>query len=121
MQKRHQCIFASLLQLYSLTWGSAPHPGAVPPALFPGGRTEVVNVNLIPPGTDYLEQWNQLDFNLKRQFKVGRFEMLPSIDIFNLTNSSVVLTQFQAFGPSLGVPTSVLQGRFVKLSLLTRF
>ena len=31
------------------------------------------------------------------------------------------LTQFQAFGPSLGVPTSVLQGRFVKLSLLTRF
>ena len=94
---------------------------AVPPALFPGGRTEVVNVNLIPPGTDYLEQWNQLDFNLKRQFKVGRFEMLPSVDVFNLTNSSVVLTQFQAFGPSLGVPTSVLQGRFVKLSLLTRF
>jgi hypothetical protein len=94
---------------------------AVPPALFPGGRTEVVNVNLIAPGTDYLKQWNQVDINLKRQFKVGRFEMLPSIDVFNLTNASTVLTQFQTFGTALGTPTSVLQGRFVKLSVLTRF
>ena len=47
--------------------------------------------------------------------------MQPGLDIFNLTNTSVVLTQLQAFGPSLGTPTSTLQGRFVKLSVLTRF
>ena len=36
------------------------------PALFPGGRSEVVTINLIPPGTEYLKQWNQVDVNLKQ-------------------------------------------------------
>jgi hypothetical protein len=94
---------------------------AVPVNQFPGGRTEPVTVNLVPPGTRYLKQWNQVDINVKRIIRVGRFEMQPSLDIFNLINSSVVLTQLQAFGPSLGVPTSTLQGRFMKLSVLAKF
>lgn len=94
---------------------------AVPATLFPGGRTEPVNVNLIPPGTSYLPRWNQVDFNVKRPIRLGRYELQPTLDIFNLMNSSVVLTQIQAFGPALGVPTSTLQGRFVKLSVLVKF
>ena len=61
------------------------------------------------------------DVVTKKIVRVGRSEMQPSIDVFNLLNSSVVLTQLQAFGPSLGVPTSTLQGRFMKLSLLVKF
>jgi len=118
------------LSLVSLPGGSAGSIGyndylqvnwTPAPALFPGGRTQTVTVNLIPPGTQYLNQWNQVDINLKRTIKAGRFEMQPGLDIFNLTNASVVLTQLQAFGPSLGVPTSTLQGRFVKLSVLVKF
>jgi hypothetical protein len=118
------------LSFVSLPGGSAGSIGyndylavnwTVPPALFLGGRTETVTVNLVPPGTEYLKQWNQVDVNLKRIVRVGRLEMQPGLDIFNVTNSSVVLTQLQAFGPSLGVPTSTLQGRFMKLSVLVKF
>jgi hypothetical protein len=41
--------------------------------------------------------------------------------VFNLLNSSVVLSENQNFGPSLGAPTQVLQGRFIKLGGLIRF
>ena len=94
---------------------------AVPANLFPGGRTQAVTVALIPPGTSYLERWNQLDMNLKRSFRFGNVEMRPSVDVYNLLNSSVVLTELQAYGPTLGQPTSVLQGRFMKLGLMVRF
>ena len=93
----------------------------VPANLFPGGRTQLTTVNLIPPGTSYLPQWNQVDISLKKIIHSGRFQLLPTMDIYNLLNSAVVLTQNQAFGPSLGVPTSTLQGRFVKLSLLVKY
>jgi hypothetical protein len=94
---------------------------AVPPNVFPGGRTEPVTVSLVPPGTRYLERWNQVDINFKRSIRVGHVEMRPSVDIYNLLNSSVVLTELQTFGAALGRPTSMLQGRFVKLGALLKF
>jgi hypothetical protein len=94
---------------------------AVPPNLFPRGRTQPVTVPLIPPGTKYLERWNQVDVNLKRTIRVGGIEMLPSVDVYNVFNSSVVLTELQTFGPALGQPTSMLQGRFMKLGVLVKF
>lgn len=93
----------------------------VPPALFPGGRTETVNARLLAPGTRYLKRWNQLDITVKRAIKVGRFEVLPTIEVFNVFNSSVVLNQIQTFGPTLGFPTQTIQGRFVKLSGMFKF
>jgi outer membrane receptor protein involved in Fe transport len=94
---------------------------AVPANLFPGGRTEAVTVPLVAPGEKYLKRWNQVDINLKKSFTAGRFELRPSVDIYNLLNSSVVLTELQTFGATLGQPTSILQGRFVKLGLLAKF
>ena len=94
---------------------------AVPPALFPGGRTEAVSAHLIAPGTKYLKRWNQLDLTVKRSVRVGRFDMLPAFEIYNLLNSSVVLNENQNFGPALGTPSAVTQGRFVKLGALVKF
>jgi len=93
----------------------------VPPNLFPGGRTEVVTAALIPPGMKYLKRWNQLDITLKRAIRVRRFELQPAIEVYNLLNSSVVLNEIQTFGPTLGVPTQTMQGRFVKLGVLMKF
>lgn len=93
----------------------------VPPNLFPGGRTEVVTAALIPPGMKYLKRWNQLDITLKRVIRVRRFELQPAIEVYNLLNSSVVLNEIQTFGPTLGVPTQTMQGRFVKLGGLMKF
>ena len=94
---------------------------SVPANLFPGSRTAAVTVPLVPPGTKFLERWNQLDLNFKRVMRVGRYEIRPSVDLYNVLNSSVVLAELQQFGPTLGQPTSILQGRFMKLGMMFKF
>ena len=91
------------------------------PALCRGRRTEAVTAQLIAPGTEYLKRWNQLDINVKRSIGAGRLEFQPTLEICNLFNSSVVLNEIQTFGPSLGLPTQTLQGRFLKLSAMVTF
>ncbi len=103
------------------TWPGLMNNWAVPANLFPGGRTEVISMPLIAPGTQFLERWNQLDVSARRSFRVGRYEVQPALELYNLLNSSVVLNQNQNFGSSLGNATSTLQGRLVKLSALMRF
>jgi hypothetical protein len=93
----------------------------VPASLFPGGRTLAVAVPLVPPGSKLLERWNQLDVSVKRSFRVGRVAVQPTVEIFNLLNSSVVLSEIQTFGPLLGRPTSTIQGRLLKLGALAKF
>ena len=104
------------------------YPGAqlgvtwpVPANLFPMGRTQAVNVPLISPGTKFLERWNQLDFSIKKSLRVGRLDFRPQVEIFNVLNSSVVLTEIQTYGPSLGRPTATLQGRLVRAGAIVMF
>jgi hypothetical protein len=73
------------------------------------------------PGSRYLDRWNQLDFSLKRSFHVQRVHVDASLDMFNALNSSVVLTQNQNFGSSLGAPTSILQPRLFRISSTLKF
>lgn len=94
----------------------------VPAALFPGGRTEVVNLPLESPGVVYLDRWNQFDLSVRRNFKVGRYEFRPALELYNLTNNAVVLSQNNTFGTAANLsPLSVLQGRFAKISMLLKF
>jgi hypothetical protein len=111
-------VGASML---SYPGGILTNSWAVPPEVFPISRTEVVAVPLIAPGTQYLKRWNQLDLSIRRTFTFGRYQMQPALEMYNILNSSVVLNQNQNFGPSLGRPTSTLQGRLVKLSGLVKF
>jgi hypothetical protein len=91
-------------------------------ALFPNRqRTQPVNVPLIAPGTKYGDRWNQVDIGGKKIFRVGRAELQGSVDVFNALNSSAVLTQLQTFGPSLDRPTTLLQGRLLRLSGTVKF
>ena len=103
------------------TWPGLMNTWAVPAQLFPVSRTEVVSVPLIAPGTKFLDRWNQLDISVRRSFKVARYEIQPAFELFNLTNSNVVLGEVQTFGPTLGNATSTLQGRLFKLSAIVRF
>jgi hypothetical protein len=128
---RHEFKLAAA---YPLPWGvhaslsflSYPGQGLgvtwpVPANLFPGGRTQAVNVPLIPAGTKFLERWNQLDIAIKKSVRVGQFDLKPQVEIFNLLNSSVVLTEIQTYGPSLGRPTATLQGRLIRLGGIVTF
>ena len=93
---------------------------AVPLALLPN-KSATVTVPIIAPGTSYLPRWNQLDVHFTREIRAGRFAVRPTVEVFNLLNSSVVLNQNQTFGATLGRPTSTLQGRLVKLSAMIKF
>jgi hypothetical protein len=94
---------------------------SVPANLFPGGRTQSVTVNLVPPGSKYLERWNQLDLSVRRVFRFGKVRLDGALDIFNALNSNVVLTENQNFGSTLGQPQAVLQGRLLRISNQIKF
>ena len=96
--------------------GSLTVNWAVPANLFPGGRTRPVTVRLIPPGSQYLKRWNQLDLQLKRVFRSGKWQFEPGVDVYNVFNSNVVLVQNQNFGSALGEPQRILQGRLLRLT-----
>jgi len=76
---------------------------------------------LIPPGTKFQDRWNQLDVSVNKTFSRGRVKLRPKVEIFNVLNSSVVLSELQTFGTSLGRPSETLQGRFVKLGVSVTF
>jgi hypothetical protein len=94
---------------------------SVPAPLFPGGRTQSVNVDLVAPGEKYLERWNQLDVSLRKIFHVKKTRLDASVDIFNVTNSNVVLSEVTTYGPTLGNPTQILQPRLLRLSFNMKF
>jgi len=94
---------------------------AVPTNLFPGGRTQAVTVNLVPPGTKYLPRWNQLDLSIRRLFTIGKVRLDGALEIFNSLNSNVVLSENQNFGSALGQPQAVLQGRLLRVSSQIKF
>ncbi len=93
---------------------------AVPLTILPN-RSAPVTVPIIAPGTSYLERWNQVDVHVMREIKAGRLAVRPTLEVFNLTNSSVVLGQILTFGSALGRPASTLQGRLMKLSAMVKF
>jgi hypothetical protein len=101
--------------------GSSNVNWSVPANLFPGGRTRSVTVKLIPPGSKYLERWNQLDLQLKRVFSTGRVQFEPGIDIYNVFNGNVVLVENQNYGAQLGQPQRVLQGRLLRVTAQINF
>ena len=68
-----------------------------------------------------LKRWNQLDVSIKKNIKIGKTLVAPSLDFFNVLNSNVVLAQIQAFGSSLGQPTNILQPRLLRISAQIKF
>jgi hypothetical protein len=120
--------------LQSYAGAAVPVSWSVPASVFPGGRrtqavtlqTTVVGTgytgsSLSDPGSTYLPRWNQLDFSIRRVFKIKNVNVDGSLDMFNATNSSVVLSENQAFGSSLGAPLSILQPRLFRVSSTLKF
>ena len=94
----------------------------VPAALFPGGQTVAgLTLPLIPPGTKFLNRWQQLDVEGRRTFKIGRYQVTGQLDVYNTLNSNVVLTENQTFGSALGQPLTILQGRIFRAALQMKF
>ena len=101
-------------------WSDVAYP--VPDHLFPDGRPTVPidDVLLLAPGTRYLDRWNQVDLSIKRRFRAGGMDVLPSLDLFNVGNSSPVLAEVETYG-SAGIPLTILGGRMMRLGVLVLF
>lgn len=80
-----------------------------------------ITVPLITPGTKFLERRNQIDVRLSKKVTVRHLELQGQFDIFNMLNSSTILSQTETFGSALGRPTAILQGRLFALGLQLNF
>ena len=90
----------------------------IPASLFPGGqRTSSTTVKLDQPGTSYAEYWTQVDVQLRKVFRIGRFEYSGQAEIYNLLNNNTVTRQNFNYGSSLFRPSRILQGRILRLAL----
>jgi hypothetical protein len=86
------------------------------------GANGTVAVSLIPPGTEYGDRLNQVDFRLTKGFPVGAGRRVQtSVDIYNMLNGAAVISQNNTFGPAWLRPTQILQARLVKFGVHVDF
>jgi hypothetical protein len=82
-----------------------------------GGAPNVV-VNLLAPGDRWGDRVNEVDVRVAKVLRFGRTRTNIGVDVYNLFNSSAVLSYNQSYvlnGPWL-TPTMVLTPRFAKVS-----
>jgi hypothetical protein len=86
------------------------------------GGAANVSVNLVAPGTMYGERLNQLDLRFSKILKFSRTRTSLNLDIYNVMNSSAVLTQNNTYTTTAWQqPLSILQARFAKISVQADF
>jgi len=89
-----------------------------PASYYPDGqRTRSSAVQLVEPGSLYLERWNQTDIAFRKLFRFGQYQMSGQADIYNLFNANSVIQQVDSYGSTLFQPTRVLQGRMLRLAM----
>jgi hypothetical protein len=93
-----------------------------PASVFPGGqRTQSQSIILSTPGSLYNPRYNQIDFNIKKNFRFNKHVFTGQVDVFNATNSSTILTTTDTVGSSLGRINSILKGRVTRLVFQYKF
>jgi hypothetical protein len=84
----------------------------------PSGNVTNVTVNLVEPGSMYGDRRNELDLRVAKILRFGGTRTTVGADIYNVLNSSAVLTYNNTFvpgGPWLQ-PLTVMTGRFARIS-----
>jgi hypothetical protein len=80
------------------------------------GANGTAAVQLIKPGTMFDERLYQVDLRVSKQFRLGGDHRIQlNLDVYNAANASPVLSLNTAYGPSWMTPTSILQGRLIKI------
>jgi hypothetical protein len=71
----------------------------------------------------FVERINQLDFKLSRRFQIGRYTLLPVLEVFNVNNSDAIISYVttNALSASFLAPNSIMQGRIIGVGLTTRW
>ena len=91
-------------------------------ALFPGAaRTKSESVVLNEPGSLFMDRWNQLDINVRKNFRYNNHVLTFQVDVFNVMNSNAIRNINNTVGASLGQVTNIMVGRFPRLALNYKF
>lgn len=91
-------------------------PGAL---VIPTLNETSVTVPLVPAGVEFLPRLNQLDLSFGKWFQLPGVRVQGQVDLFNVFNRSTILayrsTNYAT--PSYLQPSSVLQGRIVRIGM----
>jgi hypothetical protein len=112
--------FGAVMQSYAggervITW--------VPAAtLFPNAqRTLADGFVLNPPGSLFWDRWNQIDINVKKNFRHNNKVLTFQVDVFNILNANPIRGGNNSVGGSLGNATTIMLGRFPRLAVNYKF
>jgi hypothetical protein len=86
----------------------------------PMGQSSV-SLRLSEPGSVYAERVNQLDFTAAKTWIVRGVRLTPEVSLFNALNANPIVSQTTAFGPALGNPLRILEGRLIRFGFQARF
>ena len=84
-----------------------------------GGESNVT-VPLVAPRSMFGDRRTQIDVRIGKILRFGTARITPSLDIYNVLNSNVVLTQSSAYATWLR-PQEILTARFVKAGMVFDF
>jgi Carboxypeptidase regulatory-like domain len=93
------------------------------------GGTATVNVNVVPPFSQFGDRLNQVDLRGGKIFRMGRKRIQANLDLYNLFNASSVVNYTATYGTFGSAtagsifrqPTQILDGRLVKFSFQLDF
>ena len=90
--------------------------------LFPNGqRTQTETFVITPPGSLFYPRWNEVDVNIKKNFRNHGKLLTFQLDIYNLFNVNTPRSENNNVGASLGDATTIATGRFPRLAVNYRF
>jgi hypothetical protein len=95
--------------------------------VFPAGTTQLTSsqviVPLVAPGTEFLPRLRQLDLSFAKLFQLKSTRLQGQVDLFNVFNadtpSAYASTNYNTSAYIL--PSSVIQGRMVRLGVQVRW
>ena len=70
-----------------------------------------------------LERIVQLDLKVARTFRFGRYQILPTFEVFNVNNSDAIISYIttNVLSSSFLSPNSIMQGRMYGFGVVTRW
>jgi hypothetical protein len=119
----------SVWQITRNTTYAASHPCVAQGTCTAGQRVNpniteaALQVPIVAPMTEYGDRINQLDINVTKSFRIGRFNVQPKLDIFNALNVAPVFNvRSLLFGTAAYFqPSSVLNPRTMQIGAVVRF
>ena len=91
--------------------------GELAAALGRSHTARAVTVNVLEPGTDYGERFNQVDLRFTKGFNIGNTGRVRAmLDIFNVFNANAVTNEEYALGGTYLRPFAIMPGRLAKFA-----